>query len=139
MPLALFDYRRDIHQACDELARVGPALGDAIERFRKGIVKEARRRAPHRATRPPTRPPATHAHRPIRHRIVRVVRLPSRIAPTILRRRRATDQSRGGARTDTATTVEGAVARAKAAISRRLRAVREAVLDLKRRLGASRG
>jgi transposase-like protein len=138
MPLALFDYRRDIYQACDELAKVGPALGDAIERFRKGIVKEARRRAPHRATRPPTRPPATHAHRPIRHRIVRVARLPGRIAPTILRRRRAADQSRGGARTDTATTAEGAVARAVEAARRRIRAVREALLGLQRRLAGLR-
>jgi hypothetical protein len=138
--VALFDYQRELFHACDELAKVGPTLGAAIDRFKRRVAKEAARTRIRHAPigRPPSRLPQTHAHRPVRHHVTPVAPLRGRTAATVLDRRRAADARRRGGQESLAASVEGGAARAVDAIRTRLQALRDALLRRRRQLGTRR-
>jgi hypothetical protein len=106
-----------------QLAATGPALGSAIERFKRAIRKAARKRKraarPARATR---RIPARSARQPVRLRTAAPQAHRPGLPPTILDRQRSS-----GVKSPLAASVEGRAAQIAAAIRQRL-------LDLRARL-----
>ena len=135
--MALFGRRRSFDQPCDDLAMVGPTLGDAIDRFARAVIKVSPRattRASNLAAHFPRLRPAK-SRRPIRLPLLRAEALRSRTPKTMLNRRRGPSARRPGARPTIASSVEDNAGRVTGAIRDRVQALRAALLRLRRRLG----
>ena len=137
--MALFGFKRGLDHACDDLATVGPALGDAIERFTRAVVKVRPRtttRAANLAAHFPRLRPAK-ARRPVRLPLLRAEALRSRAPKTLLNRRRVAAARRPGSRPAIASAVEDGAGRVASAIRDQLQALRAALLRFRRRLGSA--
>jgi hypothetical protein len=138
--MALFGNKRRPDHACDDLAAIGPTLGDAIDRFARIVIKVPQPRTTTRASNLaahfPRLRPAT-ARRPVRPPLLRAEALRSRTPKTVLNRRRAPTARRPGSRPAIASTVEDGAGRVASAIRDRLQALRAALLRLRRRLGGA--
>src|SRR3954462_5298188 len=80
IPMALFGNKRRPDHACDDLANVGPTLGDAIDRFARIVINVPQPRTTTRASNlaahfPRLRP--AKARRPVRPPLLRPQRLRS--------------------------------------------------------------
>jgi hypothetical protein len=119
-----------------ELATIGPALGAAIDRFRRDVEKaEAKRRAaPRRAVVRLSRMPSLHVRQPVVHRPIHPPHVRKGAAPTLLQRRRAEAHARGGAPA-LAVGIEAGASGIAAAIRSRLFALRRGLSRLGPRTG----
>ena len=110
-----------------ELAKIGPALGAAIERFRRDVEKAKARQqtARRRVLSRPSRLPSLHVRRPAVHRAVHPHHVRRGAAPTVLQRRRSEQPA----------SVEGGVNRAATGIRAGLLALRRGLSRLRPRLG----
>ena len=137
--MALFGFKRSSALSCDDLATVGPTLGDAINRFARAVIKVSPRattRASNLAAHFPRLRPAK-SRRPVRLPLLRAEALRSRTPKTVLNRRRVPSARRPGARPAIASSVEDRAGRVTGAIRDRLGALRAALLRLRRRLGSA--
>jgi hypothetical protein len=136
--VALFGFKRGTDQPCDDLAMVGPALGDAIDRFTRTIKVSPRAttRASNLAAHFPRLRPAK-SRRPVRLPLLRAEALRSRTPKTVLNRRRVPSARRPGTRPAVASSIEDSAGRVAGAIRDRLQALRDALLRLRRRLGGT--
>ena len=135
--MALFGRRRSSDLSCDDLAMLGPTLGDAIDRFARAVIKVSPRattRASNLAAHFPRLRPAK-SRRPMRLPLLRAEALRSRAPKTLLNRRRVPTARRPATRPATASAVEENAGRVSAAIRDRVQALRAALLRLRRRLG----
>jgi len=136
--VALFGRRRSFDQPCDDLAMVGPTLGEAIDRFARAVIKVSPRattRASNLAAHFPRVRPAT-SRRPMRLPLLRAEALRSRAPKMMLNRRRLRTARRPATRPATASAIEDNAGRITAAIRDRVQALRAALLRLRRRLGS---
>lgn len=108
-----------------ELAKIGPTLGAAIERFRRDVEKAKARQqaARRRVVQRPSRLPSLHVRQPAVRRAVHPHHVRSGAAPGVLQRQR--EQPAG---------VEGA-SRVATGIRSRLLALRRGLSRLRPRLG----
>lgn len=135
--MSLFGFKRSVDQPSDDLATIGPTLGDAIDRFARAVIKVSPRettRASNLAAHFPRLRPAK-SRRPVRLPLLRAEALRSRSPKTVLNRRRVPSARRPGARP--ASSVEDSVGRVTGVIRDRLQALRAALLGLRRRLGGA--
>jgi hypothetical protein len=137
--VSLFGFKRGLDRPGDDLAMIGPTLGDAIDRFARTVIKVSPRattRASNLAAHFPRLRPAK-PRRPVRLPTLRAEALRMRTPKTVLNRRRV-PSARPGARPAIAASVEDSVGVVTGAIRDRLQALRAALLGLRRRLGGAR-
>jgi hypothetical protein len=111
-----------------ELAKIGPALGAAIDRFRRDVEKakasqQAVRRR--RVVPRPSRLPSFHVRRPAVHRAVHPHHVRPGAAPSVLQRQRSAQSA----------SIEGGANRVAAGIRSGLLALRRGLSRLRPRLG----
>jgi hypothetical protein len=129
---------RDVVNPSDEIAKLGPALGEAITRFGRDVLKESarqKRKGRRRVGGVPTGRPSTQARRPLPHPVGRLERIQSRIATTVLDRRRALEARRRGGPPAFAAAVHAGAARAAGALRERLLTLRRGLGRVRQRLG----
>lgn len=138
--MSLFGCKRSADLPCeDDLAMVGPALGDAIDRFARAVIKVSPRattRASNLAAHFPRLRPSK-SRRPVRLPLLRAEALRSRTPKTVLNRRRVPSARRPGARPAIGSSVEDSVGRVRRTVRDRVQALRAALLRLRRRLGGA--
>jgi hypothetical protein len=135
--MSLFRSRHVVNPA-DEIAKLGPALGEAITLFGRDVLKESARqkKANRRRVGPvPTARPSTQARRPLPHPVGRLERIRSRMATTVLDRRRALEAKRRGGRPAFAASVEAGAARVAGAFRERFLTLRRGLGRVRQRLG----
>ena len=110
-----------------ELAKIGPTLGAAIERFRRDVEKASARQqaARRRVLSRPSRLPSLHVRRPAVQRAVHPHHVRPGAAPGVLQRQRS-GQAAG---------IEGGTVRAATGIRAGLLALRRGLSRLRPRLG----
>ena len=133
-------FRRPPHslvRSQHELAKIGPALGAAIERFRRDVEKASAKKAAarRRVLAQPSRLPSLHVRRPAVHRAVHVHQVRAGAAPSVLQRRRSEQAQRVGGTASLAAGVEIGATGITAAIRSRLFALRRGLSRLRPRLG----
>jgi hypothetical protein len=118
-----------------ELAKVGPTLGAAIERFRRDIEKASARQhaSRRRLIARPSRLPSTHARRPAVHRAAHLHHVRPGAAPTVLQRLRDEDARRRAGTPTLAGGIQAGANRVTAVIRSRLLALRRGLSRLRPR------
>ena len=135
--MSLFRSRHVVNPS-DEIAKLGPALGEAITRFGREVLKESARKKKggrRRVGPAPAARPSTQARRPLPHPAGRLERIRSRMATTVLDRRRAIEAQRRGGRPAFAASVEAGAARVAGALRERLLTFRRGLGRVRQRLG----